>query len=416
MEEEIIKDKEVTLDIHIKEMEDDQDKKDEKKTKSMRKQPKKQAKKAEKAKTSNLENDKDVQSAKEEPVSEDKENKKEIDLYSEKKEIIKVENLTKNYGNGRGIFDISFTINKGEVFGFVGTNGSGKTTTIRHIMGFLKAREGSVEVLGLDAWKDSSEIKKYVSYIPGEIAFPDLNTGTLFLKSQAELLKLQDMTYANELISRLQLDTSANLKRMSKGMKQKTAIVAALMANKDILILDEPTTGLDPLMREVFLDIILEEKQKGKTILMSSQMFDELEITCDRVALILNGKIIDIADIEKLKNPTYRMYKIEFKSPDDYQKFKKLKYEFIRFQDKYNQVTIKIEEKRLNKLFNDLKNYNLKFISEVKNNLERHFRQVLAMQGDDYVYKEEVTRKDRKRAKKQIKQEKKEKRREEDVQ
>ena len=415
MEEEIIKDKEETLDIHIKEMEDDQDKKDEKKTKSMRKQPKKQAKKVEKAKTSNLENDKDVQSAKEEPVSEDRENK-EIDLNSEKKEIIKVENLTKDYGNGRGIFDISFTINKGEVFGFVGTNGSGKTTTIRHIMGFLKAREGSVEVLGLDAWKDSSEIKKYVSYIPGEIAFPDLNTGTLFLKSQAELLKLQDMTYANELISRLQLDTSANLKRMSKGMKQKTAIVAALMANKDILILDEPTTGLDPLMREVFLDIILEEKQKGKTILMSSQMFDELEITCDRVALILNGKIIDIADIEKLKNPTYRMYKIEFKSTDEYQKFRNLKYEFIRFQDKYNQVTIKIEEKRLNKLFNDLKNYNLKFISEVKNNLERHFRQVLAMQGDDYVYKEEVTRKDRKRAKKQIKREKKEKRREEDVQ
>ena len=118
MEEEIIKDKEVTLDIHIKEMEDDQDKKDEKKTKSMRKQPKKQAKKVEKAKTSNLENDKDVQSAKEEPVSEDKENKKEIDLYSEKKEIIKVENLTKDYGNGRGIFDISFTINKGEILTF----------------------------------------------------------------------------------------------------------------------------------------------------------------------------------------------------------------------------------------------------------------------------------------------------------
>lgn len=414
MEEEVVLDQEVAQDaIHSEDVK--KDKKAKKKEKATRKQPKNQEKKVEETKASDLENVESLQE-REASLSEDKENKKEIDLYSEKKEIIKVEHLTKDYGNGRGIFDISFTINKGEVFGFVGTNGSGKTTTIRHIMGFLKAREGSVEVLGLDAWKDSSEIKKYVSYIPGEIAFPDLNTGTLFLKSQAELLKLKDMTYANELISRLQLDTSANLKRMSKGMKQKTAIVAALMANKDILILDEPTTGLDPLMREVFLDIILEEKQKGKTILMSSQMFDELEITCDRVALILNGKIIDIADIEKLKNPTYRMYKIEFKSPDDYQKFKKLKYEFIRFQDKYNQVTIKIEEKRLNKLFNDLKNYNLKFISEVKNNLERHFRQVLAIQGDDYVYKEEVTRKDRKRAKKQIKREKKEKRREEDVQ
>lgn len=414
MEEEAVLDQEVAQDaIHSEDV--TKDKKAKKKEKVTRKQSKNQEKKVEETKACDLENDESLQE-RDASLSEDKENKEEIDLYSEKKEIIKVENLTKDYGAGRGIFDISFTINKGEVFGFVGTNGSGKTTTIRHIMGFLKAREGSVEVLGLDAWKDSSEIKRYVSYIPGEIAFPDLNTGTLFLKSQAELLKLKDMTYANELISRLQLDTSANLKRMSKGMKQKTAIVAALMANKDILILDEPTTGLDPLMREVFLDIILEEKQKGKTILMSSQMFDELEITCDRVALILNGRIIDIAEIDKLKNPTYRMYKIEFKSADEYQKFRKLKYEFIRFQDKYNQVTIKIEEKRLNKLFNDVKNYNLKFISEVKNNLERHFKQVLAMQGDDYVYKEEVTRKDRKRAKKQIKREKKEKRREEDVQ
>ena len=184
---------------------------------------------------------------------------------------------------------------KGETFGFVGTNGSGKTTTIRNIMGFIKPQKGHVSVLGQHAWEKSYEIKSHVSYIPGEIAFPDLNNGITFLKNQAELLGLKSMDYANYLIKKLQLDPSANLKRMSKGMKQKTAIVAALMSDKEILILDEPTTGLDPLMRETFIELIFEQKAKGKTILMSSQMFDELEQTCDRVALIYNGRIVDIA-------------------------------------------------------------------------------------------------------------------------
>lgn len=296
----------------------------------------------------------------------------------EKEEVIKVTNLTKDYGNGRGIFDLNFTIYKGETFGFVGTNGSGKTTTIRNIMGFIKPQQGTVQVLGMDAWKDSCEIKKYVAYIPGEIAFPDLTTGISFFKAQAELLKLKNMDYANSLIKRLQLDPSANLKRMSKGMKQKTAIVAALMADKDILILDEPTTGLDPLMRETFLELIKEEKEKGKTILMSSQMFDELEATCDRVALIFDGKIIDIADINALKNSDIRAYKIEFLNKEEYIKFKRLKFKIFRDQEKYSQVTIQIEDNKINHLFKVLKNYHLKFISEVKFNLEKHFKEILA--------------------------------------
>ena len=293
------------------------------------------------------------------------------------KKVIEVKNLTKNYGDNKGVFNVSFEVNRGEVFGFVGTNGSGKTTILRHIMGFLKPQEGEINVLGLDAWKDSCQIKKDVEYIPGEIAFPDLKDGTTFLKNQAELLGIKDMSYADKLIEKLQLDPSANLKRMSKGMKQKTAIVAALMADKDIVILDEPTTGLDPLMRETFLEIILEEKKKGKTILMSSQMFDELEVTCDRVALIFNGKIIDIADINKLKSSPYRFYKIEFKNETDFNNFKKLKYNIVRTQEKYNQYTIKINSSKINKLFEDLGNYELKFISEVKQNLEKHFKEVL---------------------------------------
>ena len=292
-------------------------------------------------------------------------------------DIIEVKHLTKDYGDGHGIFDLNFSIKKGEVFGFVGTNGSGKTTTIRHLMGFLKAQSGECLINGYNCWSDATEIKKYVSYVPGEIAFPDLKTGTEFLKVQAELLGLKNMDRANYLCQKLQLDTSANLKRMSKGMKQKTAIVAAFMADKEILILDEPTTGLDPLMRETFLDLIKEEKEKGKTIFMSSHLFNELEDTCDKVALINKGKIIDIIALNDIDNLPTKTYKIEFNNVEDYKKFIKLKYEILETKPQYNQVTIKIENEQINRLLRQLTKYSLKFIAEIKFSLEEYFRRVL---------------------------------------
>ena len=191
--------------------------------------------------------------------------------------VISIRNLTKDYGKGRGIFDISFDVPKGCVFGYCGTNGSGKTTTLRNIMGFIKPDKGSVTVKGMDAWKEADEIKKYIGYLPGEIAFPQVETGSEFLKIQAETLGLKDMSKAEVIINALQLDPTANLKRMSKGMKQKTAIAAAFMHSPEIIILDEPTTGLDPLMRDVFVQLIKSEKARGATILMSNHMFDELE-------------------------------------------------------------------------------------------------------------------------------------------
>lgn len=231
--------------------------------------------------------------------------------------IIETNGLTKDYGHGRGIFNIDLEIKKGEVFGYVGTNGSGKTTTIRSMMGFIKPDSGSSSVVSLDSWTKTSEIMKNVSYIPGEIAFPALATGTTFLKSQAEYLGVTDYTYMNHIIELLQLDPSANLKRMSKGMKQKTAIVAALMGEKDILVLDEPTTGLDPLMRDAFLDLIREEKAKGRTIFMSSHIFEEIEEVCDRVAMIKDGKIVDIATLYDLRHSKTKDYTIIFKSTDE---------------------------------------------------------------------------------------------------
>lgn len=297
-------------------------------------------------------------------------------------DIIEIQNLTKDYGEGRGIFDINLKIKKGEMVGFVGTNGSGKTTTIRCLMGFIKPTSGNAYVKGLETWKNASEVAKSIGYVPGEIAFPDLPTGTAFLKSQAEYFKLKDMSYANSLIEKLQLDTEANLKRMSKGMKQKTALVAALMNNAEILILDEPTTGLDPLMRKSFLDIVKEEHKKGRTIFMSSHMFNEVEETCDKVALISDGHLIDVVDMDKIKNRPSKDFKIEFNNVDDYNQFKNLKYKIIRDQEKYSQVTINIKHKDINKLFKDLKNFDVKFISEVKYTLEKYFREVLAKQKE----------------------------------
>jgi len=133
-------------------------------------------------------------------------------------ETVEIKNLTKDYGGGRGIFDINLTVKKGEMVGFVGTNGSGKTTTIRNIMGFIKPTSGHAYINGLEAWENASEIAKHIGYVPGEIAFPDLSTGIDFLKGQADFLGMKNMDYANELIENLQLDPRANLKRMSKGM------------------------------------------------------------------------------------------------------------------------------------------------------------------------------------------------------
>ncbi|MEK4229223.1 ABC transporter ATP-binding protein [Solibacillus sp. FSL H8-0538] len=288
--------------------------------------------------------------------------------------FIEIEQMTKDYGDGRGIFNIALSIERGEVFGFVGTNGSGKTTTIRHMMGFLKPQSGRAMINGLDCWRDAAEIKKWLGYIPGEIAFPDASTGSEFLKGQAELLGLTDMSYAETIIQRLQLDPTANLKRMSKGMKQKTAIVAALMADPDVLILDEPTTGLDPLMRAEFIAILIDEKKKGKTIFMSSHMFEEVEETCDKVAMIKDGKIIAIKPTVEVKHSNNKVYNIAFATRDAYELFGNESFEVTAQDHVKQEVTIHLHDSQINTLFHILQGYNVKYITETKYTLEQYFK------------------------------------------
>ncbi len=296
-------------------------------------------------------------------------------------EVIRIDHLSKDYGNGRGVFDESLVVHEGEMLGFVGTNGSGKTTTIRSLLGFIHPTSGHCYVNGLESVAHSSEIAKSIGYVPGEIAFPDLGSGTSFLSSQAEFLQLHDMSYANELIQKLQLDPRANLKRMSKGMKQKTAIVAALMGNPSIIVLDEPTTGLDPLMREAFVEIIKSEHAKGKTIFMSSHMFEEVEDTCDRFCLISDGHLIDSVAMKDILERPFQDFKIEFNQISDYQRFLTSSFKVVRTQEAYQQVTVELPRDQVNLLFQELSHYDVRFISEVAYTLDKHFQEVLKEQN-----------------------------------
>ncbi|MCD8295267.1 MAG: ABC transporter ATP-binding protein [Clostridia bacterium] len=284
--------------------------------------------------------------------------------------IISVENLTKDYGLGRGIFDVSLEVEEGEIYGYVGTNGSGKTTTIRNMLGFVFPDSGKVRIDGLDPTKQAAELMRHVSYIPGEIAFPNLSTGTEFLKLQAEYNGITDFTYMNYVADKLDLDTTANLKRMSKGMKQKTAIVAALMADRDILILDEPTTGLDPLQRDNFLELLRDEKKKGKTIFLSGHIFEELEEVCDRVAMLKNGHILGVVSMYDLRHRTDRSYEITFISPDIALSFAA---RIPEAKADGSKVTLSLPPEKSDDLFKAMAGYKILGIKETNETLEDVF-------------------------------------------
>ncbi|MBH1941538.1 ABC transporter ATP-binding protein [Mobilitalea sibirica] len=239
--------------------------------------------------------------------------------------IIVIKELTKDYGDHKGIFNLSFSVKEGEVFGYLGPNGAGKTTTIRHLMGFLTPDKGTSSILGMDCRTHSAEIMKQLGYLPGEIAFFDGMTGMEFLKFMGEMRELKDTTYRDKLIEQFQLDTSGRIRKMSKGMKQKLGIVSAFMHNPRVLILDEPTSGLDPLMQKTFAELILAEKAKGKTILMSSHSFDEIERTCDRVGIIRRGDLVAAEDIHILKEQRRKTYLVTFDATSSAEEFAKLK-------------------------------------------------------------------------------------------
>ena len=283
-----------------------------------------------------------------------------------------ITNLTKDYGKGKGVFNINLDVKKGEVYGFVGINGAGKTTTIRHLMGFIRQKSGSVLINNLDAYKSSAELKRYMAYVPGEINFPGDIKASDFLRNQVELSENGSWKDAETLISLLQLDTSVNVRAMSKGMKQKTAIVAAFASNAELIVMDEPTTGLDPLMRDIFLDLVREQKHKGKTIFMSSHIYQELEEVCDRTAVIKDGRIIDVVNMNEIRYNKNKVFRIEFKTQDDFDAFLKLDYDIFQIKQDDLQIFIQIHDSNINTLVKSLSHYDLIYFKEIKHTFENY--------------------------------------------
>ncbi|MDO5602225.1 MAG: ABC transporter ATP-binding protein [Oscillospiraceae bacterium] len=228
---------------------------------------------------------------------------------------IETQGLTKDYGRGKGIFDVTLQVPQGEAFGFLGPNGAGKTTTIRHLLGFIRPQKGRCGILGKNCFDEAAEIQRHLGYLPGELAFLDGMTGKALLDFLAQMKNLKDKRHMTELIDRFELDPSGPIKKMSKGMKQKLGLVAALMARPSVLILDEPTSGFDPLMQNRFVELILEEKERGTTVFMSSHMFEEVARTCDRTAILRDGKIAAIEDMASLKNKRSRHYVVTLDTP-----------------------------------------------------------------------------------------------------
>ena len=232
------------------------------------------------------------------------------------KKIIEVEHLTRDYGGGRGVFDVSFQVAAGEVFGFLGPNGAGKTTTVRDVVGFLKGEEGGCRITGLDCFRDREKVQQMLGYLPGEISFFDDMTGVEFLDFVSGYRKDKGESRRKELMDMFDLNPHGKIKKMSKGMKQKVGIVAAFMHDPQILILDEPTSGLDPLMQNRFIELVEAEREKGKTILMSSHMFEEVERTCHRIGIIRAGKLVAMDQVEALREQYMTPYTVTLESEE----------------------------------------------------------------------------------------------------
>ncbi|WGT38558.1 ABC transporter ATP-binding protein [Lysinibacillus sp. 1 U-2021] len=284
--------------------------------------------------------------------------------------MIEVNHLTKKFGDFYSIQNVHLQIPMGEVFGFLGPNGAGKSTTIRHLMGFLQPTEGSCFINGLNCREASATIQQVVGYLPGEIAFIDKMTGKQFIHFIAKLRGMNDYTHAEELMHFFELDASGLIKKMSKGMKQKVGLVCAFMHHPEIVILDEPTSGLDPLMQTKFIEFILAEKDKGTTIFMSSHMIEEVEKTCDRVAIINAGKIVATETITDLKKRKSKKYMLEFQDEQELTRFLDEEYVLERISSTKVMITIMGD---LQAFLHTLSNYKIIDLDVISQSLEDIF-------------------------------------------
>jgi ABC-2 type transport system ATP-binding protein len=229
--------------------------------------------------------------------------------------VIETERLTKSYGSHRGIIDVDLAVREGEVFGFLGPTGAGKTTTIRTQLDLIRPTSGVARVFGIESSADPVAIHRRIGYLPGEFALYDRLTGAQTIRYFANLRGGVDAAYQASLLERLDLDPSRRFREYSKGNKQKVGLIIAVQHRPDLLILDEPTAGLDPLVQQGFFGILRELVAEGRTAFVSSHILSEVEKSCDRVAIIREGRLVKVDTVEGLRDLAHHQVELRFAGP-----------------------------------------------------------------------------------------------------
>jgi len=230
---------------------------------------------------------------------------------------IRTSGLTKMYGPNRGIVELDLSVDEGEIFGFLGPNGAGKTTTMRILLDLIRPTSGHAEVFGLDTTREAAAIHRRVGYLPGEFDLYERLTGADTIRYFANLRRGVDERYVNELVERLGLDPSRKFGEYSKGNKQKVGLVVALQHRPDLLILDEPTAGLDPLVQHAVFELLREATAEGRTVFLSSHIIAEVDRTCDRAAIIRDGRLVQVDRIEAIRGLAFQHVSLTLSRPID---------------------------------------------------------------------------------------------------
>ena len=282
---------------------------------------------------------------------------------------IEIKNLTKVYGKNRGIQDINISVKEGEIYGFIGPNGAGKSTTIKTLLNFIYPTSGEALIFGMDSVKESEKIKEYIGYVPSEVRYYDDVKVKDIIKYAQIFYPKSNKEYLYRICNELELDMNKKMGELSLGNKKKVAIAQSLINNPKLLILDEPTNGLDPLMQKKLFNILIEEKEKGNTVFLSSHNLVEVQNLCDRVCVIKEGKIVDIIEIEKSK--TELKLKVTLSSSD-------ITDDIVlnlsdKILDKNGKLYTFIYSKNIDSLVKELANYKIDELLIEKENLEDAF-------------------------------------------
>ena len=283
--------------------------------------------------------------------------------------VIEIKNLTKVYGKNRGIQDINISVKEGEIYGFIGPNGAGKSTTIKTLLNFIYPTSGEALIFGMDSVKESEKIKDYIGYVPSEVRYYDDVKVKDIIKYAQSFYPKSNKEYVDRICNELELDMNKKMGELSLGNKKKVAIAQSLINNPKLLILDEPTNGLDPLMQKKLFNILIEEKEKGNTVFLSSHNLVEVQNLCDRVCVIKEGKIVDIIEIEKSK--TELKLKVTLSSSD-------ITDDIVlnlsdKILDKNGKLYTFIYSKNIDSLVKEIANYKIDELLIEKENLEDAF-------------------------------------------